>query len=470
MPLPRAPRLLATLLAALLAALLAECLPGLRAAEWDDLLATLGNLATVAGGPGSGADNPNEWNPAFEGGPALIAELSEPHMVMDDLWGNLYVADKNAHAIRKISPDGVITTVAGRHRFLSPNTGGYDGDGPGPERLLSFPNGLHVRADGTLYFVETGDSSARIGFPPGGTNTNSRIRRLDRDGTLTTLLTGAPLEFQRGLWVSPDEEFLYYTSASQLRRWDGAHTTVLADLSSASPAPDFANISVDRNGDVLVTDRFRHVVYRIPPGSVGLTNPVVVAGTGATDPTPSADVLARDGQPAISLPMEEVRGIGFHPLGGYVLACHKGGDLWYVDTAGNAHLLAQGRQNQNVLAGDGAPVTTNRSQLKLSEPRSITVGWNGDILFCTNDSGYIRVIRSNRMRPTVTPVLAKTGDLTWPGLAERWYFVETAPLPQGPWTTHTFLHVPVAGSQILNMPISNNTRGFYRVHETRDWP
>ena len=78
--------------------------------------------------------------------------------------------DKDAHAIRKVTLDGVIVTVAGT------NQAGDDGDTPGPgtERRLSSPNGLWVRDDGTLYILDLG---------------NSKIRRLGTDGVLTTLVS-----------------------------------------------------------------------------------------------------------------------------------------------------------------------------------------------------------------------------------------------------------------------------------------
>ncbi len=55
----------------------------------------------------------NEWLPEFEGGTATASELSRPHMAQADAAGNIYIADKEAHAIRKVTPAGVITTYAG---------------------------------------------------------------------------------------------------------------------------------------------------------------------------------------------------------------------------------------------------------------------------------------------------------------------------------------------------------------------
>jgi len=83
-------------------------------------------LETVAGTGRFGDRGHNGWESRFEGGPAIEAELSRPHTTLADAAGHLYVADKEAHAIRRISPDGIITTVAGT------SASGFDGDEPLP--------------------------------------------------------------------------------------------------------------------------------------------------------------------------------------------------------------------------------------------------------------------------------------------------------------------------------------------------
>lgn len=62
-----------------------------------------------------------------DGGPALQARLSLTLGVTADLQGNLYIADWGNHRIRKVSPDGTITTVAGVGPNVSPTTGMRDG-------------------------------------------------------------------------------------------------------------------------------------------------------------------------------------------------------------------------------------------------------------------------------------------------------------------------------------------------------
>src|SRR5690606_20788881 len=81
-----------------------------------------------------------------DGGPALEASLNWPTALELEADGSLLVADTLNHAVRRITPDGIITTVAGD------GTAGFEGDGgPAAEARLSQPNGLAVAPDGTIY-------------------------------------------------------------------------------------------------------------------------------------------------------------------------------------------------------------------------------------------------------------------------------------------------------------------------------
>jgi len=455
-------------LAVLLAGMVHGVANGVGATEWDRLLSTLGNFTTRGGGPYTADLNPNEWNVAMEGGSALTAELSEPHMAMDDIYGNIYVADKNAHAIRMIKPDGTIVTVAGRHAFFSPNHGSFDGYGVATEKALSYPNGLFVFPDGTFYILETGDAG-----------TLGRIRRVDRSGMMTTLLTDNGNNFQRGLWVSPDETFLYFCTTNRLKRWNAAtpgSVTVLLDLSGV-PNSDLSNIDVAQNGNIYVTDRGLHRVYSIPSSSVNLTTPVTVAGTGASDSNAinNGDLLlqGRDNVSATTIPFTEPRGIAFHPLGGYFLACHKGGDIYYIDTANIAHVAIQGGASGSTLAGEGMPITALRSTLKIAEPRSVRVGWHGDIIICTNDNGFVRVVPGICPIPKVLPQMNPQRQLSWNALAGQAYFAEkSTTLADRSWTTLLHRYPTASGPQTYTdpTPLSLQPRAFYRVFEHRKWP
>jgi sugar lactone lactonase YvrE len=102
-----------------------------------------------------------------DGGPARDAALAAPTALALDAAGNLYLSDAVAHVIRKVSVDGVISTVAGTGERGS----GGDG-GAAIDAQLAGPDGVALDDDGVLYI---------------GDRLNSRVRKVAPDGTISTI-------------------------------------------------------------------------------------------------------------------------------------------------------------------------------------------------------------------------------------------------------------------------------------------
>lgn len=102
-----------------------------------------------------------------DGGPATAAALAAPTALALDDAGDLFVADGLANVVRKIAPDGTISTVAGT------GVRGFSGDGgPAVNAQLAGPDGIAVASDGTLYI---------------GDRLNSRVRKIAPDGAISTI-------------------------------------------------------------------------------------------------------------------------------------------------------------------------------------------------------------------------------------------------------------------------------------------
>lgn len=342
-------------------------------AQFDEFSAQYDTLTTLAGTGLEGGKGVNRWDASFEGKPAIDAELSRPHFVMADPEGNLFIADKDAHGIRKILPDGNIYTVAGT------NVSGDNGDGQGNQCQLASPNGLYVTRNGNCYILDLG---------------NDKIRKLTPDGQLVTLFEDPNgISIGRGLWVSETEELIFYASNTRIRKWTPEEGIVTYTDGFRS----LGNITVDPDGFLVATDRSGSRVFRIAEDG----SKTAIAGNGSENG-------GGHGQAALETGLDGVRGVWFLDDGSYLLATHSGSQVWWVDTNGIIYLFLDGKQGDSNHRGDGEHFQT--PGYKISEARSISVDWQGNILIAENDVGYIRRIQRKKESSMVRREQASTND------------------------------------------------------------
>lgn len=321
-------------------------------------------LATVGGAGGATGAGVNKWQAGFENGPATNAQLSRPHIAMSDNAGNIFIADKDAHGVRRVTPAGLISTVAG----TSVLGNGPDVATPGPQVALNEPNGLWVRPDGTVYILDL---------------QNGKIRRLAPDGILATLVTvPGGIASGRGLWVKDDESLAYVSSGTVVKQWTPSGGVV----DYAIGFSQLGNLAIDPSGRVVVTDRNANRVYRIETNGTR----TIMAGNGTT-------TGGGDGQLATATGLAQVRAVWFLPTGAFFVGTDSGARVWYIDTAGFIHLFLNGTPN-NAHAGDGTWFY-NPAELRTGPIRAITADREGNLLIAENDAGYIRKIRFLRQAP-----------------------------------------------------------------------
>jgi uncharacterized protein (TIGR03437 family) len=233
-----------------------------------------------------------------DGGPASSAALGGPAGIALDSAGNLYIADAYNYRVRKVSANGVITTVAGN------GTAGYSGDnGPATSAQLRSIYGVAVDSAGNLYIADTD---------------NNRIREVSK-GTITTLAgTGTvgysgdngpatSARFSSPWSVAVDSAGSLYIADlfnNALRKVSGGTITTIAGggagFSGGGPVNGVAltapnGVTVDAAGNLYIADTGHHrILQLIPPaptiGSfstfcvtqcVGTSQPTLtVGGTG----------------------------------------------------------------------------------------------------------------------------------------------------------------------------------------------
>ncbi|MGH9021691.1 MAG: NHL repeat-containing protein [Acidimicrobiia bacterium] len=225
-----------------------------------------------------------------DGGPATRARLFRPDGVAADRQGNVYVADFGNHRVRRVDSAGIITTAVGI------GTRGFSGDGgEATQAQIADPGALAVDRAGNLYIADLGNGRVRKVDPEGIITTvaGTGVTGFSGDGGPAT---AAQLAVPRGLAVDPTGN-LYIADLRnhRVRRIDsaGVITTVVGtgmngDYGDGGPALEAAladptGLAVDSAGRLFVADAGSHRIRRIDAQGVMTT----VAGTGTPGPSRS---------------------------------------------------------------------------------------------------------------------------------------------------------------------------------------
>ncbi|MBP9848391.1 MAG: hypothetical protein KBC58_03025 [Flavobacterium sp.] len=133
------------------------------------------------------------------------ARFNGPNGISIDGLGNLYVTDSNNNCIRKITPQGVVSTIAGS----SSGVAGFQ-DGLLGSNLMNRPYGIHIGGNGNIYFTDSGNHAVRVIYPGGYISTlggNGIAGSTDSTGSINTMYAafntpkGITLDNQENIFV-----------------------------------------------------------------------------------------------------------------------------------------------------------------------------------------------------------------------------------------------------------------------------
>jgi hypothetical protein len=256
-------------------------------------LSPSGALSDLAGG--------YEWSRSPIDGTGAQASFDYIEAITVDALGNVYVCDNSA--IRKITPAGVVTTLAGKLRVGDDwDTDGYV-DGPGNQARFSYPRGIAADKSGVLYVLDSYNHCIRKVQPDGTTSTFVGMKgattwSFDAKGTK------ARLGYTNSLAIG-EEGQLYFYDGPLIRKVypDGNVRTIGGDLFSAGLAEGVGQnarfgkggvegITVDRRGTVYVAlDRciFEADSVVNPPSAPLFATPTPLP-TPVPTPSPSPDL------------------------------------------------------------------------------------------------------------------------------------------------------------------------------------
>ena len=401
-----------------------------------------------------------------DGGPATAASLSDAEGVAVDAAGNVYIADANDHRIRKIASDGTISTVAGD------GFPGFRGDGgPASAARLNTPYGIAADSAGNLYIADLGNNRVRRIGPDGtittvnGTDTflaprnvaldaagnlyvsefgGHRVRRVALDGTITTIAgtgtagfsgdggsaTTAQLDYPAGLaFDSVGNLYIADSSNNCVREVlaSGMITTVLGNGAPGAALPNQLNaptgLAVDSAGNLDVADSGNQRIQQLAPAGGIQTLPgagrdlaadgkgdlFIAAGSQLLELAPSLELstiagggsylFGGDGGPATSARLNGPVAIALDAKGALYIADQRNSRVRMVDTSGNISTFAG---NGTFGAGPG----------ELSAPGGVAVNSSGVVYIADQNNDRIEAFVSSGNASTVagTAVPGFNGD------------------------------------------------------------
>ena len=342
-------------------------------------------------------------------GTGANARFLQPRGIATDATGNIFVADSGNHTVRKVTPQGVVTTLAG--------TAGVSGsvDGSGAAARFSYLAGLRVDANGNLFIADNG---------------NDVVRRVTTAGVVTTFAgtapspgsadqAGATASFWSPLGISTDAAGTIYVADYQnhtIRKISvgGAVTTLAGSPDVAGSADGTGSaarfsypydVAVDSDGTVFVADQGNYIIRAITPAGVVTT---LAGSAGMSAVVDGAGSAARFGFPA-------------------AVAADGHGNLYVVDGSTIRKVTIAGATVSTLAGMAGAPdsVDGTGAAARFYSPAGIVVASDGNLYVSDYGASNIRRVTPAGVVTTLAGTAFSYGSVDGVGAAARFSGLES---------------------------------------------
>jgi sugar lactone lactonase YvrE len=321
---------------------------------------------------------------------ASAARFDAPHGIVVDAVGNLYVADSGNNTIRKISPSGKVSTIAGAAGQTAPVPEQFgSGDGIGAAARFNLLAGLTVDGGGNLY---VGDTYGHTG----------KIRKISQDGTVTTLLADV-----YALGVTVDDAGEVYVAANGrgmhqgvFKLTPGGSVTQLAMMAGRA-------IAIDASKKLYVADTGRDYGPRGATSFSCLIATVTSSGTTATLAGKHAEAMEN------TCGYADGEGTAAKFFGSEAIAVDAQGNLYVADTLN--HIIRKVTPAGSVTTLAGLPGAAGSADgaganARFNAPKGITIDSAGNLYVADTGNHTIRKVSAAGNVTTIAGAAGQPGS------------------------------------------------------------
>jgi sugar lactone lactonase YvrE len=361
----------------------------------------------------------------FLDGTGSAAQFRGPTGLAVDNTGNVFVADTGNQAVRKITPAALVSTLAGSGSIGR-------GDGTGTAARFRSPQGVAVDASGNVFVADTGNSAIRRVSVDGAVSTlagSSFVGFLDGTGASARFRnpTSVAVDSNGNVFVadSGNNAIRKITPSGVVSTFAGGSYGFVDGAGTAASFASPVGVAVDSGGNVFVADTFNNAIRKITAagvvstlagnGSNGFTNGIGAAATFdnpsgvAVDSTgnlyvadtsnhairkitPSGVVSTLAGTGSIGSPFPYIGDVGFfYPI---AVGVDANGNVFVADTLNNVISRIKPSGAFSTIAGDGDPGYSNgtNTTARFDRPQGIAVDRNGNVFVGDTNNNAIRIV------------------------------------------------------------------------------